>query len=82
MVKDEFDLIVDAITAVRLVRRECGSAHPAAERIHEIADHLEVNAARIAQGSGTESNILALRIADLLRQTYGRAFHPPDVSGI
>lgn len=82
MIKDEYDLIIEALTAVRVIRHQCGDAHPAAERIGEVADRLEAGAARLAQGATQQSNALALRIADLLRETYGREFHPPDAAGI
>jgi hypothetical protein len=68
---DEYDLIIDAIRAVRMVRHHFPAAS-AAPRVNEIAIMLR-KAANSVPSLGLVSlpNELALAVADALQNTYG-----------
>ena len=78
MKNDEFDLIVEALIKVCLVRQQHGAAFPSAERVREIADRLEASAAQLAEWSDGQSTVLAVGFADLLRRTYGTDGQTPN----
>jgi hypothetical protein len=70
---DEYDIIADALAAVRLVRGHHASSTAAAERIDEIADMLRGRANAISSPGVPDrpSNALALSVADAIAKTYG-----------
>ena len=69
---DEFDLISDAASAVRLIQGVYGTSHEAATRIDEVAQILRLRANRLTGSEGAKpANALALAVADAIRKVYG-----------
>lgn len=72
---DEFDLITDALGAVRTIQGVYGTTHDAATRIDEVTQILRLRARKIADDGGaggqTGRNALALAVAEAIRTTYG-----------
>lgn len=72
---DEFDLIMDALGAVRTIQGVYGTTHDAATRVDEVAQILRLRAKKLSDTSGTGGapgrNALALAVADAIRAAYG-----------
>lgn len=71
---DEFDLIADALSAVRMIQGVYGTSHDGATRIDEVAQILRLRARQLSSEGGTQAprpNALALAVADAIRRTYG-----------
>jgi len=71
---DEFDLIADALGAVRMIQGVYGTSHDGATRIDEVAQILRLGARQLSGegGAGTpQSTALAFAVADAIRKTYG-----------
>src|SRR5690606_10085523 len=61
---DEFDLIADALGAVRMIQGVYGTSHDGAMRIDEVAQILQLRARRLSgEGEPRQSNTLALAVA-------------------
>jgi hypothetical protein len=71
---DEFDLIADALSAVRMIQGVYGTSHDGATRIDEVAQILRLRARQLSGEGETQAprpNALALAVADAIRKTYG-----------
>jgi hypothetical protein len=72
---DEFDLITDALGAVRTIQGVYGTTHDAATRVDEVAQILRLRAKKLSDNSGAgsapERNALALAVAEVIRAAYG-----------
>lgn len=71
---DEFDLIADALGAVRMIQGVYGNSHDGATRIDEVAQILRLRARRLSdegEGQPQRSNVLAMAVADAIRKAYG-----------
>ena len=74
---DEYDLILDAIAAVRLVRNHFAGLH-ASTRVDDVVTMLRGAANRVPAGGHVRvPNELALAVADAIAATYGNGrIHP------
>ena len=71
---DEFDLIADALSAVRMIQGVYGTGHDGATRIDEVAQILRLRARQLSgdgEAQAPRPNALALAVADAIRRTYG-----------
>lgn len=70
---DEFDLITDALGAVRTIQGVYGTSHDGSTRIDEVVQILRLRAKKLSEDASgpTQRNGLALAIADTIRSVYG-----------
>jgi hypothetical protein len=71
---DEFDVIADALGAVRTIQGVYGTSHDAATRIDEVSQILRLRAKKLSaanEGGTSQRNTLALAVADAIRNAYG-----------
>lgn len=72
---DEFDLITDALGAVRTIQGVYGTSHDGATRIDEVAQILRLRTKQLSgegkAGGMPQRNALALAVADAIRNVYG-----------
>jgi hypothetical protein len=71
---DEFDLITDALGAVRTIQGVYGTSHDAATRIDEVSQILRLRAGNLRgkdETGAAQRNVLALAVADVIRTVYG-----------
>ncbi len=71
---DEFDMIADALGAVRTIQGVYGTSHDAATRIDEVSQILRLRANKLSgegRGGMVQRNVLALAVADAIRKAYG-----------
>lgn len=70
---DEFDLIHDALSGVRMIQAVYGTGHDGATRIDEVAQILRLRANELAGDAEAAAprNALALAVADAIRKVYG-----------
>lgn len=69
---DEFDLIADALAAVRMIQGVYGTGHDGATRIDEVAQILRLRARQLSEREGgAPAAPLAVAVADTIRKVYG-----------
>lgn len=69
---DEFDLIADALCAVRMIQGVYGTGHDGATRIDEVAQILRLRAKQLSEREGgTSAAPLAFAVSDAIRKVYG-----------
>jgi hypothetical protein len=72
---DEFDLIIDALGALRTIQGVYGTTHDGATRIDEVVQILRLRAQKLSGDGGAsrtpQRNALALAVADTIRNVYG-----------